>query len=222
MVYSIGRVGVHEIEPQHYVVNSEEAWAKVEYLNPDEVDRHAKARDHLPTGYGYPLAPDSTPKSFVWKSKKKLPPDYAFGINSVMLVSSRFRDLVEQFEPGIHQFLPVEMYHSEADAEPFDEFYWFVCCNLIDSLDPENTTYTWRGFYDERMEDGLRRGRWNFDQSVEPKQRPVFDLKAINGSHLWRDPYINARTTVYCSNEFGTALSKSGLSGFGLRKFDQV
>ena len=222
MVYSIGRTGVYEIEPDSHVRGRDEVWGKVEFLHPDKVDRHAWARDHVLTTYGYPLVVDSLPKGFVWKSKAKLPPDYAFGNNRVMLVSARFRDLVERFEPGAHQFAPVSMYHSNAEAEPFDEFYWFICCNLIDSLDPAKTTFNWRGFYDERMEDGLRRGRWHFDVADEPSQTAVFDLNATGDRHLWRDPYLNARTTVYCSDAFGEALMAAELTGFGLLHYEQV
>lgn len=222
MVYSIGRTGVYEIEPDGYVRGGDEAWGEVEFLHPEGVDSHAKARDHLLTTYGYPLVVDSMPKGFVWKSKTKAPPDYVFGTNRVMLLSARFRDLVERTEPGVHQFAPVSMYYSDVEDERFDEYYWFVCCNLIDSLDPKKTSYNWRGFYDERMEDGLRRGRWYLDLAVEPTQKAVFDLNAIGAHHLWRDPYINARTTVYCSDVFAGSVRDAGLTGVALNYHEQV
>ena len=101
-----------------------------------------------------------------------------------MLVSRRFHDIVERFEPSVHQFLPVQMYFNRNDADPFGTFYWFVCCTLIDSLDPHHTTIPFRGFYDERMEDGLRRGRWHIDAEADPPQKAVFSLKAIGNDVL--------------------------------------
>ena len=42
MVYSIGKVSVHETEPDNEVVGTREGvWDKVEYLYPDQVDRAA-------------------------------------------------------------------------------------------------------------------------------------------------------------------------------------
>lgn len=223
MVYSLGKVSVYETAPDIETVGGNEAWGKVEYLHPDAVDRHAKGEENHSRrlGNGYPIAPETAPKAMIWKSKSKLPPDYAFGNNEIMLVSGRFRDLVERFEPNVHQFLPVAMYFSRNDPEPFDTFYWFVCCTLIDSLDPDNTTIPFRGFYDERMEDGLRRGRWHIDAEADPPQKAVFSLAAIGDHHLWRDPHWS-RGMVYCSDAFGEALNAQGLSGFGTSQREQI
>ena len=223
MVYSIGKVGVHETAPDIQTVGGDEAWGNVEYLYPDAVDRHAKGEGNHSRrlGYGYPIAPETAPKAMIWKSRRKLPPDYAFGNNEIMLVSGRFRDLVERFEPKVHQFLPVGMYFSQSDPEPFDTFYWFVCCTLIDSLDPDHTTIPFRGFYDERMEDGLRRGRWHIDAEADPPQKAVFSLAAIGDHHLWRDPY-RVRSYVHCSDAFADAIEGAELKGFGLKHFEQI
>ncbi len=224
MVYSIGKVSVHETEPDNEVVGTREGvWDKVEYLYPDQVDR-AAASPLFQTerfGQGYAIAPETAPKAVVWKSKTKLPPDYAFGNNSIMLVSEKFRDLAERFEPGVHQFLPVGMYFCKQDEKPFDTFYWFVCCQLIDSLDPEHTTIPWAGEYETRREDGRRRGSWHIDAEANPPQKDVFSLKAIGDRHLWRDPYW-ARAMVRCSNEFGEALRSAGLTGFGTSQREQI
>ena len=220
MVYSIGRKSPFKgAEPKSEVIGD---WDVVEFRDPTEVDIIAKAKLNPAMSYGYAVAPESAPHAVIWQSRRQLPLDYALGNNKIVLVSKRFREMVEGFEPGVHQFLPVAILHSKNDSEPFDTFYWFVCCALIDSLDPEQTTLTWRGFYDECMEDGLRRGEWYFDQSVEPKPKPVFDLQAIGGHHLWRDPYINGRTMVHCSAEFGEELIEAGLTGFALNPKEQV
>ncbi|MEO7691361.1 MAG: DUF1629 domain-containing protein [Sphingomonas sp.] len=220
MVYSIGKESVFETEPENRVIGGEEVWSKLQFLHPERVDRLAKLPGRLPLGQGYPLVPDSAPKVMLWRSKSKLPPDYASGNNSAMTVSSRFRDLVEQFEPGVHQFLPIDMYNSKTATEPFDRFYWFVVCTLIDSLDPKHTTITWDGEYDV-IYNGMRRGGWYFDHSVSPPQKAVFSLRAIGDRHLWRDPYYT-RNYVNCSDAFGEAMIAAGLTGFGLRQYEQI
>lgn len=222
MVYSIGKVSVYETEPDNEVVGTKEGvWGKVEYLHPESIDKIAKARRRSLMSYGYPVAPETAPKAVLWKSKTKLPPDYAFGNNEIMLVSVRFRDLVERFEPGIHQFLPVGMYFSKQDETPFDTYYWFVCCQLIDSLDPEHTTIPWDGEYETRRDDGFRLGSWHIDAEAQPPQKGVFSLNAIGDRHLWRDPYWS-RGMVRCSNEFGEALRAASLAGFGISQREQI
>lgn len=223
MVYSLGKVSVYETTPDFETVGGDEAWTKVDYLYPDAVDLHARSQSNPSRrlGYGHPIAPETAPKAMIWKSKSKLPPDYAFGNNEIMLVSGRFRDLVDRFEPNVHQFLPVEMYFNRNDTDPFDTFYWFVCCTLIDSLDPEHTTIPWDGDYNKRKDDGFRLGSWHIDAEAEPPQKPVFSLAAIGNHHLWRDPH-RARGHVHCSNVFGDAMEAADLRGFGLKEFDQV
>ena len=222
MVYSIGMKTVFETSPPSAILGDEQrGWDQLQFLEPDKVDRLAAMRRQFVTSYGYPVDPHTAPEIVLWPDENKPPPDYALGNNEFMLVSPRFRDLVERFEPGVHQFLPVRMFRHEDEVEPFDTFYWFVCCNLLDTLDPELTTLNWRGSYDERMEDGLRRGYWSFDQSVEPKQKPVFSLAAIGDHHLWRDAY-HVRNYVHCSDAFSDALLAAELTGFGLRHYEQV
>jgi len=220
MVYSIGKKSVFETSPDCEVIGGNAAWADLQFLHPETVDRKATLPGRSPMGQGYPVVTDSAPKAMLWKSKSKFPPDYAFGNNSIMLVSARFRDLVEQLEPGVHQFLSVNMYNSKAVAEPFDQFYWLVICALIDSLDPEHTTITWDGEYDV-IYNGMRRGSWHFDHSASPPQKAVFSLRAIGDRHLWRDPYYT-RDYVNCSDAFGEAMIAAELTGFGLRHYEQI
>lgn len=220
MVYSIGKKSPYDTDPVNEVIGGGAAWENLRFLDPEAVDRRAKMPGRIPLGQGYPVVPDSAPKSFLWRSTSKLPPDYAFGDNSVMLVSPRFRDLVEKFEPGVHQFLPVDMFNSKTAAEPFDRYYWFVACNAIDSLDPEQTTLTWDGEYDV-IYNGMRRGAWFFDINVDPAQKPIFNLNAVGENCLWRDPYYS-RDYVYCSDAFGEAMISSQLTGFSLRHYEQI
>jgi hypothetical protein len=220
MVYSLGAQSPYKTDPRHEVIDKD-AWARVEFLHPEQVDRVARARRYSLMRYGYPVVPDSAPKTMLWSSNRLLPPDYAFGNNEIMLVSPRFRDLVERFESGVHQFLPVNMVHRKGEA-PFNTFYWFVCCQLIDSIDPNHTTLTWTGNdYEERMDDGFRRGSWRFDHDVSPPPVAVFSTAAIGNRHLWRDPNYT-RNYVNASDAFGEALLAEGLTGFGLKRYQQI
>ncbi len=168
MVYSLGKKSPYDTDPRNEVIDGFAEWAKVEFLDPDKVDRIARARRYPLMRYGYPVVPHSAPKTVRWSSSRLAPPDYAFGNNVIMLVSRRFRDLVERFEPAVHQFLSVDTVYKKGEA-PFDTFYWFVCCQLTDSIDPVLTTLAWDGDdYEERMEDSFRRGFWRYDDNISP------------------------------------------------------
>jgi hypothetical protein len=56
----------------------------------------------------------------------------------MIVVSGRFREIVDQFEPGVHQFLPVRYVDEQANV--LAERYYFITCNRLDSVDRIRTT----------------------------------------------------------------------------------
>jgi hypothetical protein len=58
--------------------------------------------------------------------------DYECGFGGLRMVSPAFRDLVESFQPGVHQFQPFEMYWRR---KLVGTRYFFVVCRAIDSVD---------------------------------------------------------------------------------------
>lgn len=68
------------------------------------------------------------------KMKRKTPfPDLFGTTNRVLLASDRFRDVVEDLEPGRHQFFPVRILHSKSD-DVFAERYIFNICTRLDCI----------------------------------------------------------------------------------------
>ena len=61
-------------------------------------------------------------------------------------VSRRLKDAIEDIEPGVHQFVPVEVFHKDGSA--YGEPFWiFRICTCIDAINPvlggvEKTFYT--------------------------------------------------------------------------------
>jgi hypothetical protein len=66
-------------------------------------------------------------------SKGKMLCDYQ-DVAGFLAVSTRFKDLVESFEPGVHQFVPVEVLHK--DGSPYATYWYFIICTLIDAINP--------------------------------------------------------------------------------------
>ena len=50
----------------------------------------------------------------------------------------RFREIVETFEPGVHQFLPVT--YVDRSGKTLAQRHYFVACNRLDSVDRAQTT----------------------------------------------------------------------------------
>ena len=61
--------------------------------------------------------------------------DYNGYVRGGVIVSKRLKDAVEATEPGVHQFIPVEVLHK--DDTPYGEPFWyFIICSRIDAVDP--------------------------------------------------------------------------------------
>jgi hypothetical protein len=170
----------------------------VPFLHPDQVDAASKV-GMTPMTEGYPVDPAAVPKAVLWESKDKPLPDVTM-LHGVNIVSERVKDIIERFEPGVHQFLPVDLYRPKQD-KPFAHAYWLVVCKRIDSVDAEKTTFS-----------RSRNRLWN----VTPDGYYVFSLAAIGSSNLWIDP--DTRNYMYCSGILGDALKENNITGLFLRE----
>lgn len=87
------------------------------------------------------------------------------------ICSARFRDVVEALEPGVHQFVPVEVVRKNNDHVA--GMFWFVCCNRLDTLEislvrpPLNELGLYSGLSNDR--------------------RIVFNRSQVGGHHIWID-----------------------------------
>lgn len=95
-------------------------------------------------GSGRRAKPDSMPKVIRWKSRRKLL-DYE-GAYVGYSVSDRFRALIEEIEPGVHQFEPIR-YETKDGSLIEDRWFWQIC-NRIDSVHAElsNLVFKVRGW----------------------------------------------------------------------------
>jgi hypothetical protein len=126
--------------------------------------------------------------------------DMTIVVNNVA-VSQKFKDLVEEFEPGIHAFAPLIL--ERKNGERFEEQYYLfstqqdVDCLITDN-DSDNFEHLWtneRGVKQIlcRLSDGGRN---------IPISKPV-----IAGKHLWTAGLLG-QTELFVSDSFKAALSK--------------
>ena len=112
-----------------------------------------------------------------------------------LLVSDAFKAIVEELEPGVHQFFPMELYVG-------DEFqrtdYFFNICNRLDTMDRElSFPINARGFFRPRKGDDYKL---------------VFSKEKIGSHHAWRDKFVPGGET-YISNTLAQKLKDAGITG---------
>ena len=117
--------------------------------------------------------PESVPKVIEWQSRRKLL-DFETAIKGT--VSDRFRALIEDIEPGVHQFEPIRFVAK--DGTLLEERWFWQICNRIDGMHDElaNMVFVGRG--------------WRPPPKPE-KARVVYDLKKIGDAQFWHDKHAD-------------------------------
>jgi hypothetical protein len=121
-------------------------------------------------------------------------------------VCKRFRDLLEEMEPGAHQFFPMDMLVNGVKVATY---HWFVCCTRIASMSREHCypPLDERGF--------LRPSPFGKHQN----DRLVLSSEKINGHHAWVDKFHGAR---FFSNAFAERVKALNLTGASIRPVSEA
>lgn len=163
-------------------------------------------------GIGRRVDPKYFPSKVVKVNSRRALSDFEQGFGRLRMVSPEFRDLVEAFQPGVHQFQPFEMYWP--DGKLIGTRYFFVVCRAIDSVDQAQSTLQRVDKFSEYYKTQMR-GYW------EPVVRPdgekvrkyVFKCEVVAGETFWVDEYV--ANSWFCSDAFIEAFVKAGLIGMG-------
>lgn len=171
-----------------------------DYKKVEVIDPAPDGGMHFSYGYqfksGRPIKSDNLPKKFLYRSKLPVQ-DYETRYGMI-LVSSRFREIIEEFEPGVHQFFPIE-YVRENNIH-VAKMWMMVVCKRLDSVDREHTTMKLNFF-------------WSGD-GAPPDAKLIFNEATIDGHHIWCDKHLMNGPLV--SSALGDALTAAGLSGLKL------
>ena len=139
------------------------------------------------------------PTRLRWGGPKDRVPDVIWG--AAFFVNDAFKDTVERFEPGVHQFEPVQFEFE--DGTPFAQRMWFLhACNRLDTVSRAHSTM-------EPIEKTL----WHPETG-----RMVFSLDRIGDRHLWVDKHVYAAGAMFVSNALHDALLEADIKGL---KFSQ-
>jgi hypothetical protein len=126
-----------------------------------------------------------------------------------MMVSQKYKDLVEKFEPGVHQFSPVEVYWDK-DKPSVGTYYFFNICNRLDTTDKELTTCEWV--------QGKIAGFWTYGR---PGEKWVFRKSSIGNAVIWADKHLSAAPAL-CTDAFHDATVAAGCDGIDYMHSEEV
>lgn len=140
-----------------------------------------------------------------------------FDASTLLNVSGRAKALIEEFEPGVHQFFPVTF--VDIDGQHLEDRWFFVICNRLDSVHREKAQgiLLWRDKIWTPVQDFLRdmpnEIPDGYDTSLPPKL--VFSLEKIGAAKIWSDKHFSAEA-AYLSSDIAEAIRQRRLTGVRL------
>ena len=122
-----------------------------------------------------------------------------------LLVSQSIVDLIEEMEPGVHQYFPVE-FIMKSGSQPKQKYYILNITSNLKTLDFEKS----KVFKDPISPEGRCKVQGKeyfvFPQSPNPKLEPPYDLfvkkKAFEGHVIWHEHGIESKGSIYVTDEF--------------------
>lgn len=122
------------------------------------------------------------------------------------LVPQVFKEMLEEFEPDVHQFFPMEYFQKDLKI---GEGYLFIAGNRLDTL---HDTLC--------VPDRDERGFLGGTKKGDPYE-VVFSREKVNGFHAWYDKFGN-HGALMLSQAFGDALRAKNLSGVNYHSYRAV
>ena len=150
-------------------------------------------------GCGRAVKPEFVPTKVQWGGPKRGRVPETLQGRGMMLVNARFKDIIERFEPGLHQFLPLTLLWK--DDTVAQDMYFFNICSRLDTVDRIATTAEFGSEIMWRPETGTI----------------VFSPAQMGNHHIWIDKHIYYGWFV--SDQLHDALVGAKITGIGFRKW---
>ncbi|MDH4981593.1 DUF1629 domain-containing protein [Hyphomicrobium sp. D-2] len=183
--------------------SSEFATPSIEFINPP--DNYFV----LGMSVGFPVNPGAVPTSGRLEEPWEKPFVDVFPMPGLNAVSERFKNLVEQFEPGMHQFFPFMIEHR--DGTLIDEkLYIFNCAVGVDAIIFRKHQPVWQTY--------------EFDPpTLFAGMLEKFELScpAIGEHHIWCGETVAPRS-LFVSDAFYSAVKHNKIRGLRGRHREEL
>jgi hypothetical protein len=123
-----------------------------------------------------------------------------FPMAGVTCVSARFKEIVESFEPDVHQFFPVEL--RRKDDTKYEEKYFILnACQMFDAVLMRHTEGArWR-----KEEAGALAA--NPPKMYFAEDGAVISTRKVAGRHLWRPQFMTGTGgNLFVSSQIASAI----------------
>ncbi|MEO9896156.1 MAG: DUF1629 domain-containing protein [Paracoccaceae bacterium] len=182
--------------------------------------KETMAKGGTPSVYGFDfaapfrgeIADEMFPKKVLVDTGATLPDYYSnFGF---FFVSDAFKSLVEEFDGGQHQFVPVEIVDQSGDPYSKSDFYIFNCRQILNAVDETSETL-------------------NFQPSANPQPGDPSPFSTNSGSPfrmfkdkigsagIWRE--LRSLRSTFASEAFWQEAKSRNLSGMmRLTNFEEI
>jgi len=132
--------------------------------------------------------------------------------NRMLAVDEPLKEIIERFEPAVHQFFPIEIRMPRGKTFPRG-FYTLVIGRYLDSFSPQDSREgSWRA-------DGQT--HYFYEQTKRGITGLAFKKSIFNGAHLWRERRFSNFLTCF-SDELQAAIAESGLRTPPMYKMKEI
>jgi hypothetical protein len=126
-------------------------------------------------------------------------------------VSERFKEIVESYEPGVHQFFPVELFDKAGDRVPTN-YYIFNCTVCVDAVLVEHSEVRWSQRRVEPYDPFPRIDHWD---------KEVLSAQAIAGHHVWCGGLLET-DGIYVSDALFDDLKRAKIKYFKEKSLEAI
>lgn len=158
---------------------------------------------------------DALPKRIVVKPwKDGFIPDFG-NDGSRFIVSDRFVSIVEELEPGKHQFLKIPATVAPDGRPLAKSFYLMNVLVRLAAVNLELSTVRWK-----TITGGSTLLEYTSGAAID--QRLVLHRSITEGHHLWRGTREQFAINTYCSDELKRKMEEHGLSELWLEHVEEL
>jgi hypothetical protein len=169
---------VGPLQAPYQIYSDMSAWdAKV----PD-IDRRVQISRIWQEGIGL-LNPLEMPDFLQLEGHRKSLPDVFFSYGGILICSGKTRRILEEFDPGLHQFIPIRVILKSGQDAPGEHFILNVH-HTLDTIIDEKTKAT---KFTATLPDNPSRHLMSLRLSAEHSGGVGVDKSKLTSAHLWRE-----------------------------------
>jgi hypothetical protein len=158
-----------------------------------------------------PLSEKNVPKAARYRAPYSKPPKPdVFFVAAAVAVTRRFKDIVEEFESGLHLFVPIELQYHDGSVMP-GEYYFFNCNVDVDCVLTNNNP-EWIYI----AQDGDISSNIALIQKLTPIEI-LLSKPQIEGRHLWTGGPMGWNQ-LFVSDAFCKALRNNKIREIEIRR----